>query len=110
MAYAAAAKGGTLTPPVVAAQASDRTAMREAVRSLQDTFRECFAKYAFDICMLLEAELEPSGSGSGDGAHLVMLVNALEWQALELMEVRFCRCRFSPPGDLGYRGLRGAVG
>jgi hypothetical protein len=25
-------------------------------------------------------------------------------------QVRFCRCRFSATGDLGYRGIRGAVG
>jgi hypothetical protein len=31
-------------------------------------------------------------------------------ERLELTQVRFCRDRFSPHGDLGHRGFWGAVG
>jgi hypothetical protein len=27
-----------------------------------------------------------------------------------MVQVRFCRYRFSPTGELGYRGIRGAEG
>jgi hypothetical protein len=45
--------------------------------------------------------------GSGVGTHSARLTGEL---GLSLPEVRLCRYRLSLTGDLGFRGVRGAVG
>jgi CheY-like chemotaxis protein len=72
---------GTLVPLLQSAySARDNRALHETVRALRGIFAKCMAKDGCELCSLFESELR-----SNQTSQLGMLVDALEWQAMDLM-------------------------
>ena len=74
---------GTLVPRLHSAdRARDDGALRETVLALRGTFARCLAEDACELCTLFESEL-----GIKQTREMDTLIDALKWQAMQLIEL-----------------------